>query len=193
MKCRCGCGKETGVYARTRKERGQVRGRPTEFLTGHSPYEHIIAPPKQNLNPDIPKGLCQCGCGGKTEIATGLKTQCGYTRGEPKFFISGHTPLRHGQSRKGKITSEYRSYTSAISRCNDTNNKSWKNYGGRGIRFLFTSFEQFFAELGKRPKGYILDRTNNDGNYEPGNVKWVTRQESNRNRRRWKCQIKRSQ
>jgi len=59
--------------------------------------------------------------------------------------------------------------------------------------FLFTSFEQFFEEIGVKPQGYILDRRNNDGHYEPGNVRWVTRKESNRNRRRWKCQVKQSQ
>jgi hypothetical protein len=191
--CQCGCGKETGVYAKTRKERGQVEGAPKVFLSGHKPYRWEAAPPKQNLNPDIPIGLCQCGCGGKTEIATGLKTANGYTKGQPKFFILGHSPLKHGQTRRGKITPEYRAYTNAQTRCTNPRRKDWKNYGGRGIRFLFTSFEQFFEEIGVKPQGYILDRRNNDGHYEPGNVRWVTRKESNRNRRRWKCQVKQSQ
>jgi hypothetical protein len=190
MECKCGCGKEvTGVYSQTRKERGQVRGEPVIYLTGHKPYKFQPAPPKEGLNPDIPKGLCQCGCGEKTEIATGLKTQCGYSRGEPKFFILGHQPIKHGHSARGKITPEYDAYCGAKERCTNPNGSSWKNYGGRGIKFLFTNFEQFLAEVGPKPeprRNYCIDRINNDGNYEPGNVKWSTLSESNRNRRKWK-------
>ena len=60
---------------------------------------------------------------------------------------------------------------------------NYANYGGRGIKFLFTSFEQFFAELGPRPKGKSVDRINNDGHYEPGNVQWATRSEQRKNQR----------
>jgi hypothetical protein len=63
---------------------------------------------------------------------------------------------------------------------------NYTNYGGRGIQFLFDSFEQFYAEIGPRPAGLTLDRIHNDGHYEPGNVRWATRSEQNRNRRRWK-------
>jgi hypothetical protein len=59
----------------------------------------------------------------------------------------------------------------------------YQNYGGRGIKFLFTSFEQWFAELGHRPLGETIDRIDNDGHYEPGNVKWSTRSEQNSNQR----------
>jgi len=69
-------------------------------------------------------------------------------------------------------TPEWDAYVHAQQRCNNPKNKDYKNYGGRGIKFLFTSFEQFFGELGKRPKGKSLDRKNNEGNYEPGNVRW---------------------
>jgi hypothetical protein len=56
---------------------------------------------------------------------------------------------------------------------------------GRGIRFLFNSFEQFLQELGAKPKPeYTLERKNNDGNYEPGNVRWATRKEQQQNVRR---------
>jgi hypothetical protein len=60
------------------------------------------------------------------------------------------------------------------------------DYGGRGIKFLFDSFEQFFAELGPRPKGKTLDRIENDGNYEPGNVQWATPTEQLAHRRPYK-------
>ncbi len=78
---------------------------------------------------------------------------------------------------------ERAAYNGAKRRCTTSIDRAWKNYGGRGIEFRFESFEQFFAELGKHPKGKLLDRINNDGHYEPGNVRWATRSESNRNRR----------
>jgi hypothetical protein len=82
------------------------------------------------------------------------------------------------------MTREWNSYASAKRRCEDANNHNFKRYGGRGIRFMFTDFEHFFAELGIRPQGKTVDRINNDGNYEPGNVRWATPKEQAANRRR---------
>ena len=76
---------------------------------------------------------------------------------------------------------EYSTYYAARTRCNNPRHDKWKYYGGRGIKFLFESFEQFFAELGPRPAGHTLDRINSDGNYEPGNVRWATREEQSGN------------
>lgn len=67
---------------------------------------------------------------------------------------------------------EHIAYFNARRRCNDINYHQYKYYGGRGIKFLFTSFQEFFMTLGKRPnKRYSLDRINNNGNYEPGNIR----------------------
>lgn len=79
--------------------------------------------------------------------------------------------------------SEYNAYSGAKQRCRCTTNKDYYNYGRRGIEFLFTCFEEFWKELGERPKGKVLDRINNNGPYAIGNVKWSTRSESNQNRR----------
>ena len=50
------------------------------------------------------------------------------------------------------------------------------------------SFETFLADIlrsiGERPEGKTLDRPDNDGNYEPGNVRWATRTEQNINKRK---------
>jgi hypothetical protein len=79
---------------------------------------------------------------------------------------------------------EATAYYQARSRCSDTKRRDYARYGGRGIKFLFTSGEQWFSELGIRPSAqHSVDRINNDGNYEPGNVRWATKEEQTNNRR----------
>lgn len=83
----------------------------------------------------------------------------------------------------------YMPFVGAVYRCTNPKCAAYPNYGGRGITvhaawLLPGGFWAFAKEIGpKKPPHVILDRTNNDGNYEPGNVRWVTRQESAINRR----------
>lgn len=86
-------------------------------------------------------------------------------------------------------TSEYKTYAAAKNRCTNPNDLRYSDYGGRGIKFLFDSFEQFFLELGKRPKNYVLDRLDNDKGYEIGNLAWVTRSASQLNQRKRKTSL----
>ena len=89
---------------------------------------------------------------------------------------------KHGMSG----TPEYCAFIDAKKRCNNSNNKNYHYYGGRGIEFRFASFQEFIAEIGARPsKDYSLDRINNDGHYEVGNVKWSMQSGQLRNRRSW--------
>ncbi len=73
-------------------------------------------------------------------------------------------------------------------RCNDPKIKSYKNYGGRGIKCLFKSFDEFanyvINELKVDPRNLIIDRINNDGHYEKDNIRFVTQAENNRNKRK---------
>ena len=79
---------------------------------------------------------------------------------------------------------EYAAYKDAKRRCNNPTNARWTSYGGRGIEVRFLSFEDFYAHIGKRPEGdYSLERIDNDGHYEKGNVKWATRSEQQHNKR----------
>ena len=72
----------------------------------------------------------------------------------------------------------------ARDRCRNKKNESYPRYGGRGIEFRFKSFKEFYAELGPRPSPqHTLDRINNNGHYERGNVRWATAIEQANNKR----------
>lgn len=73
-----------------------------------------------------------------------------------------------------------------LSRCYNSHEAGFKNYGGRGIAVCerWHSFKNFLADMGERPAGKTLDRfPNNDGDYEPGNCRWATPKEQKANQR----------
>lgn len=99
----------------------------------------------------------------------------------------------------GKATSVYRSrirhgldghplqsrWEGMMARCYNQNSTSYKNYGGRGITVCerWWNFANYVIDIGDIPEGQTLDRIDNDGDYEPSNVKWSTRSVQQRNRR----------
>lgn len=85
----------------------------------------------------------------------------------------------------------YETWKGIKKRCLNSNNKDYANYGGRGItvceewRESFIVFRDYIEEnLGQRPEKYSLDRINNNGNYEPGNVRWASAKEQAQNKRK---------
>ena len=83
------------------------------------------------------------------------------------------------------LSPEERSYRAAKYRCNCTTHHAYARYGGRGIEFRFTSFQDFLNHIGEKPTPkHQLDRINNDGHYEIGNVRWVTPGQNSRNTRK---------
>jgi hypothetical protein len=92
---------------------------------------------------------------------------------------------RGGQPTHGMYgTPENSAYRTAKNRCVNPRNKDFHLYGGRGIEFRFSSFEEFFADVGLRPSAdYSLDRIDSDGHYERGNLRWADSLTQRRNKR----------
>lgn len=85
-----------------------------------------------------------------------------------------------------KYPAEHRAWVDAIRRCTNANHPAWSRYGSRGIAVCpgwIDDFQAFLEHIGPRPSSeFSLDRIDNDRGYEPGNVRWATRKEQNRNR-----------
>jgi len=121
--------------------------------------------------------LCVCDCGTYTTIVRPSRNKsCGCARPESNRIL--HTI--HGLGR----TPEYHAFNLARYRCTDPDNVRYHIYGGRGIQFKFESFSDFLMDVGFKPEPkrlYSIDRIDNDGHYEPGNVRWATAPEQRRN------------
>ena len=82
---------------------------------------------------------------------------------------------------------EYRAWQTMRLRCTEPSNAAYPNYGGRGIKVCdrwLNSVQAFVDDMGRKPSpAHELDRRDNNGNYEPGNCRWVLRKVNDRNRR----------
>lgn len=152
---------------------GRKFGRLTVISYSHSEHKHLA-----HWN-------CQCECGNKMSVRgrsliSGNTKSCGCFRRENSTKLT----FKHGR-RYNDLT--YSSWRSMRRRCCDVKHKYFNNYGGRGITICdrwINDFNAFLQDMGERPKGYTLDRINNEGNYEPINCKWSDRKTQASNRRK---------
>lgn len=124
---------------------------------------------------------CQCDCGATINTTAGLLVSghtksCGCLKRETK------SRLKHG----GKGTTTYKRWRSMRSRCTNKKDSSYANYGAKGVTVCdrwIHSYENFLADMGECPSETMtLDRIENELGYEPGNCRWATSTEQNRNR-----------
>lgn len=108
-------------------------------------------------------------------------------REEKLEAIRPHGNTKHGMApRNGKRHPMYWSWHQMIQRCTNPNNKSYRNYGGRGIGVYreWRVFARFTRDMGKSYfPGATIERKNVNGNYEPGNCCWIPKSAQAKNRR----------
>lgn len=122
------------------------------------------------------KVLCRCDCGteklvGIWEIANGVTKSCGCLVVEQVSALS----LKHGE----EGTPLYSVWHGMKARCQIPSAGPYNRYGGRGIAVCqewsdsYIKFRNWAIDAGYKP-GLQIDRRDNDGDYEPGNCRWVT-------------------
>lgn len=162
---------------------GQKLGR----LTVVAEAEPYFRSYPRNPNHKTRRFLCRCDCGGEVTVAKsnlrpGHTTSCGCRQREAGKENGRVSHQKHGMCG----TPEYAAWLNMIQRCTNPKATRYGRYGGRGIAICeqwLESFDAFYADVGPRPsKHHSIDRINNDGNYEPGNVRWATGAEQQRNR-----------
>jgi hypothetical protein len=127
---------------------------------------------------------CQCDCGQHCVIRgwplrNGRVQSCGCYQ---RDLLSAQRTT-HGDTN----SFEYRVWTNIKTRCTNPNATRWESWGGRGIRMCdewLHDYAAFLAYVGRAPSTeHSIDRyPDNDGHYEPGNVRWATRSQQRRNR-----------
>jgi hypothetical protein len=134
---------------------------------------------------------CLCDCGKKklichSNLRSGNTKSCGCLNSEN----AKKRNIRHGGCINYKRTKEYSTWDSMVRRCSNPKHKSYHNYGGRGIKVCqeWIKFKNFLKclkdnNMFPKPINMSIDRINNDGNYEPGNIRWATSSQQIRNRR----------
>lgn len=158
---------------------GEKHGRLTVIQRANPPYTKHYAS----------RWECVCDCG-RIIVVIGRDLRSGHTKS--CGCLTKERFLKHGRSRKnGEPYYLFGIWKKMVDRCYNPSARNWKNYGGRGISVYYrwvcspADFIDYITNtIGDRPTPlHSLDRINNDGSYEPGNLRWATARQQNRNRR----------
>jgi hypothetical protein len=143
----------------------------------------------KNGRRDRAQWKCRCSCGREVTVLsdslrTGRTRSCGCLR----IDLTKLRETKHGQSGTGRKqpTRTYNSWRAMVQRCTDPKFARFPKYGALGVKVCVRwlgkdGFNNFQSDLGKRPEGTTLGRFGDVGNYEPGNVKWMSSTEQRQN------------
>lgn len=137
------------------------------------------------------KYLCKCDCGNEKitsedNLRRGRCKSCGClykNNGGKRKYIKGYY-----LDSRSKL---YGVWHNMVRRCTDPKAKQYKNYGGRGIKICdewndYSVFRKWAINTGyieeHSRSEYMLDRIDNDGNYEPSNCRWTNAKTQMNNR-----------
>jgi len=128
--------------------------------------------------------LCRCACGAEKEV-DGKSLRSGRSAGCVTCHASSGLRTTHG----GKSTRLYNIWCKMIARCESDYDAAYPRYGGRGINVCEAWLQSFAAfRSWALTTGYAdvltIDRIDNDKGYEPGNCRWSTYAQQNRNHSR---------
>ena len=205
--CRCDCGTEKIVPSGSLRQ-GRVRscgcaatkGRRKDISGNKYGMLTVVKFVSMNAN-RTSNWLCRCDCGTEKvirktclDIKGERKPEKTLSCGCHKKAVNAEAQHKHGEAGADgvrKKTKEYACWTNMIQRCYNPKNKRYASYGAKGVTVCGqwkNDFPQFLKDVGRAPvdRQYI-DRTDPYGNYEPGNVQWVTFKESNKNKRGSAC------
>jgi hypothetical protein len=129
--------------------------------------------------------ICDCGAIG---VFKGRNLLIGKTKSCGCWLLEKRrSPKKHGHtSRNLGASSEYSAWKAMRQRCENPNNRSWKDYGERGITVCerWHNFSNFIQDMGKKPSPNLsIERVDNDSGYTKENCIWATKKVQNRNKR----------